>query len=390
MTATARIGMKRRRKTDLDSTLFAHGLYAPHLNIHPWASTATTITFFENFLSLFTTDGESKGIGNRLTWLQHIPQAASSRSDRVLVLALQATATAYGGIMTSNTALTWQAQKLYGTALRAHQAVLRNRGSNGDVTIHMVSTCVLLSFFEAMRSTTADAYCAHIYGAVKLLEITGPGECAHGVLCQLFYHVRTQMLFVQVGSNSYDVPLAAKRILHDTLMYRDPPMIQKLMCCITALHDLRTSNAETCGSRAQILTSLELQVEELWLEYSSQTSTCCAAKTGSFDDGFTALTIAYFSSARILLGLLSLDWKDVSDLSRHCQVILDAALFLDTSRHAIAYMRMATPLVLVALHSQWKEHHMGAVGIFEGWAKGTMRGISELALGAVRQHKGAT
>jgi len=172
-------------------------------------------------------------------------------------------------------------------------------------------------------------------------------------------------------------------------MYRDPPTIQKLMCCITALHDLRTSNAETRGSRAQILASLESQVEELWLEYSSQKSTGCAAKTGSFDDGFTALTIAYFSSARILLGLLSLNWGDIHDSSRHCQVILDAALFLDISHDAIAYMRMATPLLLVALHSQRKEHHMGAVGIFEGWTKGTMRGISELALGAVRQHKRA-
>jgi hypothetical protein len=181
--------------------------------------TATTTSFFENFLGFFTTDGEGKDIRNRLTWLQRIPQLVSSRSDRALVLALEATATAYGGIMSSNTNLTHKAHELYGTALRAHQAVLQQRGSSNDIAVHLVSTSVMLSFFEAMQATTADAYRAHIYGAARLFEVTGPGECGFGVLCQLFYHVRTQMLFVKIATCSYLVPLSAKKILRDTLLY---------------------------------------------------------------------------------------------------------------------------------------------------------------------------
>lgn len=344
--------------------------------------TATTTSFFENFLGFFTTDGEGKDIRNRLTWLQRIPQLVSSRSDRALVLALEATATAYGGIMSSNTNLTHKAHELYGTALRAHQAVLQQRGSSNDIAVHLVSTSVMLSFFEAMQATTADAYRAHIYGAVRLFEVTGPGECGFGVLCQLFYHVRTQMLFVKIATGSYLVPLSAKKILHDTLLYEDPPVIQQLMCCITALHDLQASITEVSGLRVHNLVALQSTVEELWREYTSRKGTDYAAKTGSFVDAFTALTSAYFSAARILLGVSS-SGRYASELTGHAQVILDAASLLDTSRNAIAYMRMATPLLLVALHSRCRSHRLSAVDLFEGWTKRSMPGISALALDAI-------
>lgn len=388
---TAKVtGMKRRQKTGFDLTHGTTNTNAHHIEIGPLVLTATTTSFFENFLGFFTTDGESKDIQNQLTWLQRIPQLVSSRSDRALILALEATATAYGGIMTSNTNLTRQAHELYGTALRAHQAVLQQRGSSSDITVHLVSTSVMLSFFEAMQATTADAYRAHIYGAARLFEITGSGECGFGVLCQLFYHVRTQMLFIQLATDSYDVPLSAKRILYDTLQYSDPPMIQKLMCCITALHDLQTPNEEAHGSRTKKLVSLESGVEELWREYSSQKSTGSAVKTESFDDAFTALTVAYFSAARILIGVLSADGGGFPESSQHAQVILDATSFLDTSRNAIAYMRVATPLLLVALYSGCGRHRMSAMGVFEGWAKGSMRGISALALDTVSRRNVAS
>lgn len=383
MTAETQTGKKRRYRAVPKLTPSPISPKAYRLNLNPLVPAATTESFFENFLGLFTTDGEGKDIKNQLTWLQRIPLLASSKLDRALVLALEATATAYGGIMNSDTSLTGHARELYGTALRAHQAVLQQRGSSSDITIHLVSTSVMLSFFEAMQATTADSYRAHIYGAARLFDITGPGECGFGVLCQLFYHVRTQMLYIQIATDSYKVPLSAKKILHDTLLYKDPPMIQKLLCCITALHDLRASNAMTRDLWAQDLASLTSRVEELWREFSSRKSTICAAKTGSSDDAFTALTAAYFSSAHIIIGALLSNREYALQASAHEQIIIDAASFLDARQNAIAYMRMATPLLLVALNSQCDGHRMRAVGIFEGWADGTMRGISALALDAV-------
>lgn len=220
-----------------------------------------------------------------------------------------------------------------------------------------------------MQATTAGAYRAHIYGAARLLEITGPGECAHGVLCQLFYHVRTQILFVQVAMDGYNVPLSAKKILSDTLLYKDSPMIQKLMCCITALHDLRAWNDRSHESLAEDHGDLELQVDQLWVAYSAQKSISRATETGPFSDAFTALTVTYFSAAYILLAILSFDSRDIADFSRHSEVILDAAIFLDTTRNAVAYMRMATPLLLVALYAQCREHHESAIDMFEVWSR---------------------
>ncbi|KAF3036546.1 hypothetical protein E8E12_003692 [Didymella heteroderae] len=140
MTTNAKTGMKRRRKTDSNSTAAAHNTHSYQFDMDPSVSTATTMMFFENFLGFFTIDGERKDIRNQLTWLERLPRLTASKSDPALILALEATATAYGAIMSSNTALTRQAHDLYGTALRAHQAILQKRGSSGDITIHMVST----------------------------------------------------------------------------------------------------------------------------------------------------------------------------------------------------------------------------------------------------------
>lgn len=366
--------------------LYVHSMQVGGFGVRPLKPTATTTAFYENFLNHFTSEGESKDIRNQLTWLQRLPHLATDRSDKALILALEATATAYAAIMSSNTALTQHAHDLYGNALHAHQKILQNHGTAGDITVHMVSTSVLLSFFEAMQATTADAYRAHVYGAARLLEITGPGECGHGVLCQLFYHVRTQMLLIQVATDGRPVPLAAKRILSDTLLYDDPPLIQTLMCCITALQDMRTRNDEVHESFAENRRRLKLVVDQLWVEHSTRMNLSPATESESFADAFAAVTVAYFSAAYILIEITN-GSRNVSNLSQRCQVILDAASFLDTTGNAVAYMRMAMPLLLVALHASHRRHRESALAIFEGWSEGTMRGISVLALDAIHQQE---
>lgn len=110
MTANAKNGMKRGRKTHSTPMLCANSIQAHHLDIDPLVSTATTIAFSESFLNHFTSEGESKDIRNQLTWLQRLPDLGTDKSDKALVLALEATATAYGAIMSSNTAMTYTAQ----------------------------------------------------------------------------------------------------------------------------------------------------------------------------------------------------------------------------------------------------------------------------------------
>lgn len=386
MTAKAKHGMKKQR-----TLMQGHSNAVHHMQVNcipqALAHRSAVNAFYANFLAHFTVGDEGSDIQNELTWFQRLPGITTDRSNEALVLALEATATAYGAIMSSHRALEKHARCLYGTALRIHHELLKDSVSGKSITIHMVSTSVLLSFFEAMQATTADGYCIHIYGAAKLFEVTGPGQCARGVLCQLFYHVRTQMLFVQLATDHRNIPISARRILQDTLQYQHPPLIQRLMSCIAELGEL-----EPLTRRAEVA-RLEYQVSQLWDEYGKihQLHQCDPRlKTMQFSDPFMALTMAFFSSAYILLAVRGPDGLNHIDLGHYFELILDAATYLDTDRNAIAFMRMSTPLLLIALYGQHQPFSTRAVARYEAWSARSMRGISALALDAIRRREQKT
>ncbi|UPX10483.1 uncharacterized protein EKO05_0001141 [Ascochyta rabiei] len=106
-----------------------------------------------------------------------------------------------------------------------------------------------------------------------------------------------------------------------------------------------------------------------------------------FSDVFAALTTAYFSSAHILLATITSDTVDFADLTSHSQVILNAATHIDTHHNAIAYTRMATPLLVVVLHAQCHRQRKQAIDISKFYSRGSMKGISALSLNAVRRKK---
>jgi hypothetical protein len=107
-----------------------------------------------------------------------------------------------------------------------------------------------------------------------------------------------------------------------------------------------------------------------------------------FGNAFMALTVACFSSEQIPLAILGAITTERTDLERHSQIILDAATYLDTTCNAIAYMRMATPLLLVAMHAPDHPRLKSAVNLFDFWSKCSMRGINALALDTVHRQSG--
>lgn len=397
MTASAKYGMKRQRTPNQAQFNMIHATRMNHVDMyHIGRDSIQEIAieaFYANFLNHFTIKDEDRDIRNQLTWLQRLPALTTDRSNHALILALEATAIAYGAIMSSQTGLNEYAREIYGTALHAHHNILQRSRSKHDITVQAISTSVLLSFFEAMQATTADAYCTHIYGAAKLLEVTGPGECGQGVLCQLFYHIRTQMLFIQLASDYSDIPIASKRILSDTLLYKQPPLIQRLMCCISSLLDQRGSTLCMAVEEESACALLKLQIDQLWNEHSRQrgeeiSGNDIVDKAVYFSDAFTALTLAYFGSANVTLAIRCPGSMDPTGLKHHAQLILEAAMYLDTGRNPIAFMRMATPLLLVALHGESLEHRVSAIDMFKTWSRRSMRGISALALDAVYRQVG--
>lgn len=354
--------------------------------------------FYANFLAYFTSDGEGKDIQNRMTWLHRLPGLSADGTNEALTLALRATATAYCGAETGNTAVLQQAWKFYGQALQEHARLIRSKVdfSAKQVTVHMVSTSVMLSLFEAMQATTANAYREHINGAVKMIEQSGPGECLEGVLCQLFFHIRTQMAFVYLTTQkSQAIPV--KKILVENLSYKRLPIFQQLMSHIATLAEIYL-NKTGVGSRQQLLdlsvySQVKGEIDALWLEYKEQAEArgekLFVSENGhtAYRDNFTALVVAYFSTARVLFSILAprLTCTYV-DLTDHYAIILNCARVLHTKRIGCAYMRMATPLYLVSLHSPSLQQRREAITIFEDWKRGSMSGISALAL--ERIHKG--
>jgi cation transport regulator ChaB len=261
----------------------------------------------------------------------------------------------------------------------------------------MISTSVLFSFFEAIQATNADAYRLHVYGTAKMFEVTDPRQCAAGVLCQIFFHIRTQLAFVQLTSKGKETSIDIQKILHDRLSYEELPIFQKLTTHFTSLANLYSNHgsAQSRGNRDDGLTEEEytahqVAIDELWHEYTGNEQVCwhdTATNTRFYRDAFTALTVAYFNATRILLGLTAprptIGFHEPTNLYEE---VLDAANFMQTRRIGCAYMRIAAPLLIVALHAPVLKQRETAVAYFESWERGSMRGVSELALETIRRN----
>jgi hypothetical protein len=396
MTNNARHGMQKRRKKSVAITKHQEVFIVwPQENINQISQQAMiTEAFYARFLSYWTSEGDGKDIRNKTTWLHRLPYYSTDGTNDALTLAVQATASSYCAVETQNPALTRHAWDLYGRAMRTHsQFLARSRTAKYDVTIHMISTTVLFSLFEAMQATSAEAYRSHVYGAAKMFEVTSPNQCAQGTLCQIFFHIRTQMALVQLTSGGKAMPIDIRRILCDALEYEELPLFQRLTNHLTTLADVYN---DSIGGGKGVIDVVEYRdvksaIDTLWQEYTSTAEgplswTEASTSSTQYRDAFTALTLSYFSAVRILLGVVAPGPHQTftPGITDDYTDILQAARYLETCRNGCAYMRMAAPLLLVALHGPEDRQRRIATGCFEGWRTGSMRGISELALETIK------
>ncbi|CAA9956954.1 hypothetical protein PTMSG1_00562 [Pyrenophora teres f. maculata] len=402
MTNTAKYGMQKRKSNplnELTGLLTQDCTHPSKLLIHRISQRAMVMeSFYERFLAYFTSDGEERDVRNRNTWLYSLPVLSAGGTNEALTLAIQATAYAYCAVDAADMAMKQHSLKLYGQALRKHSRFVSRSRSEHEVTVHMVSTSVLFSLFEAMQATTADAYRSHIYGAAKLLEVTTPKQCSHGVLCQLFYHLRTQLLLIHLTGHGKETPVEAKRILYGTLEYVQLPIFQRLMGYISTLAEVYFAHKQGVAEQHldhMAYTTIKNDVESLWLEYAEEAALAdtflvweTASGTMHFRDAFTALAVAYFSAARILLGIIApqLAIPSIDSTNQHA-TILQASQYLQIHTAGCAYMRMAAPLLLVALHCpRWSQQRQ-ATACFERWNSKPLSGISALALESIYRHR---
>lgn len=404
MTNILTSGSKKKKKAKKDATRIANKAFPAEvistMTVRISQRHMLNEAFYGNFLAYFTTTGEGSDLRNRQTWLHRLPDFAADGSCQALDLAVQATASAFSFGKTRHMPLMQDACQLYGRALNQHLHTIRLKR---PVTVHTVSTSVLLSIFEAMNSTSASAYRQHISGAAELVRLAGPDQCWMGILCQLFFHIRIQMAFVYLTTRQEDkASVCAEEILRERLAYWNVPIFQRLIGYITRLTALylQLDDGEG-GAMPDILdleeyTRIKADVDALWLEYNLDAEQrgqrlYWTTSNGSteYRDAYTALCVAYFASARALFGILApslmASYVDVTD---YYQQILDIAEYLTTFKIGCAFMRMATPLYLVAMHGKRKEQHGTAINIFEKWRVIGLGGISALALESIYRRRG--
>lgn len=190
MTNIAKHGMRKRKSRltskSAESSTLSWVRYDQVLSYQISQRAVVTEAFYAHFMAHFTSEGESKDIRNQRTWLHSLPVLTTDGTNEALTTAAQATASTYCAVESGNMALIQHSWKMYGEALRAHSRFVSRPHTKQEITIHMVSTSVLFSLFEAMQSTNAAAYCSHVFGAVRMLELTTPKQCSQGALCQIF------------------------------------------------------------------------------------------------------------------------------------------------------------------------------------------------------------
>ncbi|KAF2029154.1 hypothetical protein EK21DRAFT_68309 [Setomelanomma holmii] len=405
MTNKAQHGMQKREKKLFSGseTMFEVQAWPKQSSINRISDRSViTEAFYARFLTYFTSEGDGKDIRNRASWFHRLPYFAVDGTNEALTLAVESTALSYCAVQTQNPALQRHARDLYGRAMQNHGRFLaRSRTGKDAVTIHMISTSVLFSFFEAMQATNVDAYCSHIYGAAKMFEVTDPRQCTEGVLCQIFYHIRTQMAFAQLTSQGKQTPVDVKKILYNALDYEELPVFQRLVTHFTRLADVyskvNVSNKQGYmeDADAQMISTA---VEDLWDEYEAASALDDEQLTWYDDlhgtmeyrDAFTALVCAYFSASRILLAIVAPSITvPVPDSTNHHQNILNVAHYLETHLIGCAYMRMAAPLLLVTLYAPKMGQRKRAFDYFQHWEDNQgLRGITTLVVDCMYRYMG--
>ena len=126
-----------------------------------------------------------------------LPDASCNASAlQIMELPLQAAALAHFATEAALPDAMMKSNEIYTKALGFHRAfvgeVVRGRHAQISRAFELVSSNIMLAFFEAIQHTSYNAYRVHISAAAGFLEIVGAENCKAGVLNQLFFSVRAQ------------------------------------------------------------------------------------------------------------------------------------------------------------------------------------------------------
>jgi hypothetical protein len=151
-------------------------------------SSAVAQTCLARFLEYFA----GRGAGTQdIPWMNQLPSMQAEVSVDALELSVQAAAIAFCALESSQPDALRRTREIYGSALASQSRLVT---AVPTPTPRMICTTVMMSYYEAINHATLGGYVRHLDGVAKMLQLAGPEACSQGLINQIFFTARTQMV----------------------------------------------------------------------------------------------------------------------------------------------------------------------------------------------------
>ncbi|QKX58231.1 uncharacterized protein TRUGW13939_05352 [Talaromyces rugulosus] len=303
-----------------------------------------------------------------------------------------------------------EALRWYDRGLGYVQKTLKSAGSIPDNEMHLlVPAALLMSFFEAINPTLDSGFEQHILGAIILLEAKGPETFATPEFHDLFLAVRGHAVTVSLMTGK-STCLAEEKWLTVPFMYTTKSPLDRINDCLLVMMNnvswmedrpagLIDPTKSTLDDQCIIrLSCLMVELDEIWSQIShweiprsgdnSETGQFSSGCVYTYTNAHRANSVAIHSLARLTL-LLLLDRQtspmgkgDYREMIMQASAsIISAATYLSTFDIGCAYLRIITPLQIVAQRSPSNSQRDCAVHILQQWwAEKPLKGLTWKAL----------
>ncbi|EHK48562.1 hypothetical protein TRIATDRAFT_290197 [Trichoderma atroviride IMI 206040] len=345
----------------------------------PSSQAFASLEFISQFVSFISSNRQGP---SKRPWLYALGIVSSGDNGLILEAALRAAATAFCGVMFQSYTLLLEASRLYGQALSRYVAVLSG-GSGVTVTFKMCTT-VLLSLYEAIWSTNPPAYFVHLEACWQMLVSADPKSEDVAVLRGVAAHVIHQTV------SFCNVWAVVSRITTD----QEEPLVNRLVLEIFTLQKLLSQSRSPNDDIIACAHDVNGRIENMWADYKAEVSRhdgqilLSSCSTRPYYDAFSALTVACFSAARILLSKvhsLSVRCPSADSLeTTNGQVILECHSYLLPKNIGCAYLRMFLPLTVVALYSPSLRQSNLAHSTLNDSLRKPFSGLSSMAVERIR------
>ncbi|KAI5456075.1 hypothetical protein BGZ63DRAFT_418102 [Mariannaea sp. PMI_226] len=302
---------------------------------------------------------------SRRPWLHALADVSWGAAGPTLDLALQAAATAFCGVNSKNYTVLTEACQLYGQALSCYMNTTSQ--SSEEPTISKICISVLLSLYEAIWPTNSVAYSVHLTACWKMLRSMKYGPEDIVILRQVAAHVQYQSV--------YEWNWADLAWLH---VGDSQPVVDRLIAELFGLQRMLSRNDNRDDKANAIYHVTRSRINNLWVEYQAEEDKRDRpTDVSSFDlhqyrDAFSALTVAYFSAAWVLLSHVG---------ETNSERIFDCFSYLSQRSIGCAYLRMFVPLTIVALHSPSSRQRALAYAVLDSTSyRAIFTGLSSIAL----------